>query len=225
MMFMGLTSTAVLADPAHEVMNQLIEAEKAVQSFRYEETMRSTFSVGGIPMTVEAVSTLEWVRRGDACLYRLETDQTNSKVIGGQEIKSVSKGLSVYDGSLLHDHRVVDGVASSDSRPLRKPPPILDARAKFAYLREYKKLKVLPEARVGERDCFVIEETQLDEKGKLVSRDVEYLDKATGLPLKVEEFDEAGQPRGERRITNLQVNIEIDPQRFEFSKPPASDSE
>jgi outer membrane lipoprotein-sorting protein len=106
------------------------------------------------------------------------------------------------------------------SSTVRVPSP-LDAQRAFEYKYESQSnLKVLPSEKVNDRACYVIEGDQHDDKGNFQRKIVEWLDAESGIVMKRHMFDESGNLISEMRVTELKLNVNIDPQRFVFKAPP-----
>ena len=212
------------AETVEQVQDKLMEAQKSVRS--YSITMKTRENLVSIIGRVKTSGTYtyEWVRKGEGYVSRMEQTMLTEDETSGDVKKSTSKLVGVYDGEFFHDIHDDDGKVRAGKWTADIASP-LDAKKSFATLREYKVLKVLPDAAVGDRDCYVIEQLNKGEMASFEKGSVAYYCKKTGIQLKSVDLNLAGEVIRERVVTDLNVNQDIPADRFVLKPPPGIEVE
>jgi len=79
--------------------------------------------------------------------------------------------------------------------------------------------KLLPEEKVGDADCYVIEATPKSPDTEGHTRLVLSFDKAHGIVLRTQAYRGGPEPMATVTMKNVKVDVDIDPKRFKFELP------
>ena len=125
----SLPATAKTFD---EVEKDLIAKYDKIKSYTAKSASKQDMDIGeGNKMKSDSTGTIEWMRRGDKVLYRMEMKGTSEMLIANQETKSKSAVLAVSDGEFVHTLNDTDGQKSAMKTKV-DPAQSSDNKAMFA---------------------------------------------------------------------------------------------
>lgn len=222
----ALCVVAVLAMPAaaetvDEVKEKVEKAYGALKSYACKYKMASNSEGPGYSVKTAADGTLEWARKGDRSLMRTEMTTTFEQSVQGTSSKQTAKSTSYGDGKTLWSVTEQDGQTTITKLqdPQARDQSPWETFKNAAYSQPT--LKVLPDEKVDGAECFVVEIT-----GKVMSpdgdaptgRSVVHFRKDCGLSVKFVSYIN-DKLVSEMLVTDLKVNPDIKPERFEYAPP------
>jgi outer membrane lipoprotein-sorting protein len=209
------------ADTLDEVKEKVEKAYGTLKSYTCKCKMNSNTEGPGYSVKTAADGTLEWARKGDRSQMRTEMTTTIEQSIQGTTGKQSIKNASYGDGKTLWSVTEHDGQTtiskSLDSQARDQSPWETFKNAAYSQ----PTLKLLPDEKVDGADCFVVEVT-----GKVMGADADtpsgravvHFRKDCGLAVKFVSFIN-DKMVSEMVITDLKVNPDIKPERFEYTPP------
>lgn len=222
---MFLLSTSAVAEQTLESVESEVEALWAkINAFSAKLTSDTSVSLGPMTMKSHATGTLECLKQGDISLFRL--DMVNMMDTGVPLLGAIEqKALSVFDGKDVYNQVEMKGVCKAYKMPpgsARKNGPAT-GKSMFASFREQGELKLLPDATVDGKPVYVVELTP-NERTKSasptpVSKIKAYISKEYGLQIKMEVFDDKGQPTSTTVYSDINTNVKLTPDRFVYKAP------
>ena len=221
----GALLTPAYANPTIEsVEKEIAERTTTLKSYAADLEITTTKAVGPMAVTSKGKGTVEKLLVDDVWRSRMDLVNTmSSDSLPGGMGALQSNILTVFDGEMNY----VEAEAMGMRQVFKKAPEAGDVNRKgdapFEKLHEQGEVKLLPEEKVGETACYVIELVTSDEaraaKAELPKRMVMCFAKDSGIPLKSLMFDEAGKSMGSMALSNLKLNPELDPKRFTYTPP------
>lgn len=206
------------AQSLDEVEKELTKAADKVKSFTAEVTMKSQMQQPGVTMESSGKGTIEFMRKGDETLWRMDQETSTVTEAAGQMQKTEVSTLTIVDGEFMY---VLTERAGEKKAIKSKADPAqmkLAAKDVFDQLRKDHELKLLPEAPVEGVDAYVIEATPKKQVGP-IAKQVLHFGKESGMLLKMEALDASGKPMHTTTFSALKLNVKIDPERFKFKAP------
>ncbi len=169
-------------ETTESIGKKIARRAKATSAF-HAEIENSVFT--GIEFRREQKSRVvqDWQQSGRLIKWRIETRGQMPTADGSTK---PLKHTSIRDGKMIYSWGDVAGrtVVTKDAAPSMPPQnPVLNARLRND------EVKLLPEAKVLGRPCWVLELTPHKRSRAAYTRQVSAFDQQTGIPLRIEQFD------------------------------------
>lgn len=228
---LGLTCLigVVLASPARAddvaaAEKLLTEALAKLKSVSYKVAVTQDLEMPGMTMKSSSTGTIEAVQQGKKWKQRLDMQTSGTTTMAGEETKTDSKILSIFDGefSYMMTDSAGQKMAFKNKPEADTNMSPFDGKALFAAMREHYNIKRLPDASVLGRDCIVLEMTFKDPAAAAaspVAKSTTNICKKTGIQVKSEGFDAAGKLTQSSILSDIKVDEDVKPDRFEFKAP------
>jgi outer membrane lipoprotein-sorting protein len=212
-----------VADSADHVREKIEKAYSTLKSYTCKCKVNSNMEGPGYSIRTSADGTIEWARKGERSQVRAEMVSSIEQSIQDTTGRQTLKSSTYSDGQTLWAVTEQDGrihiTKSADVQSRDQSAWQIISNAGYSE----PSLKVLPEEKLDGADCFVIEVT-----GKVMGADGEegsrgravvHFRKDCGLAVKFVSYVN-DKMISEITLTDLKINPEIKPERFEY-KPPA----
>jgi outer membrane lipoprotein-sorting protein len=214
---------SVRGESLEEVEKKLIEIIGKQKSVQYKCKTDMTMEMAGFKTKSESLTTIEYARAGERWKSRIETKSKGEQEAGGSSQKFESVSLMVFDGEVqwtLVENMGVKHASKQKFDPKTHINPF-DAKTQFAKTHEVSELKLLPDEKVGGRDCWVIEMTPKGAAnlGPMGGKTLQYYDKSNGVPLKVATMTADGKPMQTTVSEDIKIDGDIPAERFKFKAP------
>lgn len=210
------------AESLEEVEKKLLAAHAQLQSYSARMQHRERLEMSGTDyMATEVTGTIEWMRKGDKILYRLDMSGTVTQKFGeaepqviGQTSTLVSDGTHYFTLAEQLGHRrfIKQKVDTTVNGDIRSIIDIVKADNSIA---------LAPDDKVEGAECHVIELTPKDPPGDddPIHKTLLYFRKDIGLNVKVVSRNKAGKTVYDRTLVDLKINPSIEPSRFVLERP------
>jgi len=214
-----LLAAPAAADTLEEAEKKLVEAYGKLKS--YTATFKATqdMEMGGMRVKSVSQGTTEWLRRGEKVLYRVDVKNVMER--GGDEPadKMETSATMIVEGDVAHT--LSEAMGQKQAMKMKAEPAMVgDPKARFEALRKDWTLKLLPDEKVDGADCYVVEATPKEgSAGGPLARQVTCFRKDMGVDVKSVGFDATGKQLMTSTVSDLKLNAEIKPERFEFKAP------
>lgn len=209
-----MVCSTLAADTLENVEKQIVDANDKVKSMSGKLTSKGEMSMGGTSMTNLAEGTFEYVRQGDKMRYRI--DMKNSMAQGDMKMDSTNQLICDGDAVLL----IQDQGGMKQGRKMKPEGSMqLSAKQIFDEMKKENDLKLLPDETIDGKPAFTIEATPKTANPMGLTKMVMNFSKENGVFLKQVGFDKDGKAIQTTTFTDLKVNPEIDPKRFELIVP------
>lgn len=214
--------TAAGAESMEEAEKKLLEAHSKLKT--YTATLKH---IEHVPMkgtdyaASDVEGTVEWMRKGDAFLYRLEITGTSTQKFGENESKTAQTSAFVSDGKMFYTYAEQMGQKrfikqKSDSSINGDIRSVLDT------VRAENNFKLAPDEKVDDADCYVVEVRPkippTDENPLHVT--YIFFRKDIGLCVRVMSKNKDGKTVYDHTLHNIKTNVNIDAARFMLNPPP-----
>lgn len=202
------------------------EAWQKVNTFTANMTMDMTVPMGPMSVKSNATGQVEFMRVGEGQRFRMEIVNKlggNMPIPGGAMEQKV---LSVYNGELIYNEMEVMGMKKyskakpkdGDSNDPMGGKGVVDS------LRKKGEVKLLPDEELNGASTYVLEvipNEHMKKEGPIKpSKAKFYIAKDSGIRLRTDMFDAEGATLMTTSYTDVKVNPELDPKRFEYTPPP-----
>ncbi|MCL4693848.1 MAG: hypothetical protein KJ060_15215 [Candidatus Hydrogenedentes bacterium] len=230
----SLMALAILTAPARSEDQPTIDsvAEEIAAVWEKVNAYTATIAVNGnIPMgplavTTTANGTVEYMAIEETPHFRMEIVNKlggNMPLLGGGMEQKV---LTVFDGEVAYSEMEAMGrkqysKATPKSGDEKSPE---GGKSLIESIRKRGEVTLLPDETVNGLDAYVFEvkpnnagQQQGPVKAELIRF---YVDKSTGIQVRSILLDDEGNAMLTTDYTDIKVNPEIDPKRFEYTPPP-----
>jgi outer membrane lipoprotein-sorting protein len=214
--FCGATARA---NDLATVEKEILKKWQKHRSLKTKVTQFEGTEAKGSKAAKHGEGTYEFVRNGDAIMFREEMKSSWEVEAGGQKMTFQITLLTICDGK--YQYALSERVGLKTALKA-KPDPMsgADLKAFFETLRAQYNLKLLDEEAVDGQDAYVIEATPKSERSSQPYKTiVYYFSKDHGFLLKQEQRDKDGKVLQTKSYTELEFDVKIDPKRFEFKAP------
>jgi outer membrane lipoprotein-sorting protein len=206
-------------DTLESVEKAIVDRFQNVRSLQCRLSTAQNQELEGVKFEGRTDGLYEYVKKGDKIFYRSEMKNKLIRKQADTEEVIETTSLMVADGEVLHV--LTEGPDGKSARKTKTPPPtsIFPDRTYFDNLHATFDLKLLPDAALNGTATYAIEANAKTVKPGAVNRMTLFFDKATAMALKTVGVDESGKTVLTMRNSDIQVNAEINPDRFVFKAP------
>lgn len=217
-----LTLAASAAETIESVEKKIIQQVDKCKSSQLVTRVTADISSGDTSMTTLDDIRSESLRKADKTLWRVEAKIKRVTKVGKQ-LQQTEEGtrLMIYDGQHIFTlTQADDQKTATKSAPNKQDSNPFDIKSNFDEIHKHCTLKLLPDAAVEGRDCYVIEAVRnKQDDADMPARFVTYYDKKTGLPMKSVNYDASGKILETMTVSDIKVNVDIPADRFVFKAP------
>ena len=176
---------------------------------------------GGRELVVKGTGRCEIQRTDDGEKVRFELIQNMKMGEGDSAMEMERKLITTDNGKVVYT--MVEQMGQKQvvkSVPGRQNIPKFGGEHMFEALRAENKLALLPEDKVGDQEVYVIEATpKRPDPSMQITKSVLYFSKDSGAMLRMESFDPTGKKVQTITFDNVQMNLDLAADRFEFEVP------
>jgi len=214
---LGFVPVAVFAETLEEVEAELTEKASKVDSFSADMNMKMAMMPG---MDMTGTGTMEVLKKDGESLSRNE--MTMKMKMGEQTMES--KTLTIFDGEqfFVQQESFGNKIAMKTKEQDMAGSSAQFGEDLFKGLKEQFELSLEGEEKVNGKDAYVL--SGKPKAGNpavaMFSKMVHYIDKETGIPVKTVALGQNGQEMMVQTFTNIKLNPELKPERFEYTPPP-----
>lgn len=212
-----LLAGGAAADELQTVQKKIVDKWNDVKTLSAKVTQKNKLPNG----SVDGTGTYEYARHDGKLMYRLQLSTELVAKPDGKEMKFSEKKDILHDGEATYTVSEALGrtTALKDAATPDKPE-MGDRKAMFEKLNKDNTVKLLPEAKDGETECYVIEATPNAPRSRAqVVKTVFYFAKDTGMLRQVIGKNSKDEAIETLAFSDVKVNEKIDPDRFKFKAP------
>lgn len=167
-------------------------------------------------MTMKAEGTMEYMKKDDKELLRVEMEMTMNSPQGEQKMPSTS----ISDGEFVYTLTEMMGQQMAMKQKISAMNGAAGGAQMFEQLREQFELKALSSETVDGKDVYVLEGTSKQQSMQNPFKKARfYFATDTGMFLKMSGFDDTGKEVMTMSYSDVKVNPKLDPERFVFKAP------
>ena len=203
------------AKTLEEVEKAVIEAMDKHRSIRCKVEMLQDVNMGMFKSNTSARGIFESKKNKDG-EYRSRIEMKGKMRISNA-MEQPMEMLAIDDGRHQYTMTVI-GQRRNAIKSRRDPNNVLGGKQFFELQRKIATLKLLPDEKIGNLDCYVVESTPKN-PNPMHSRSVAYIDKKTGVALKMAVFDKQGKEVMTMKLSDIRLNVDIPDARFVFKVP------
>lgn len=196
-----------------------------VHAFTANVAMEGTIPKGPIMVTSKGAGTVEVLRVDDKTRMRMEILNNLSSNLPLMGSGMQQKVLTVFNGEIVYNEIEMMGMKKyakvvPKEADLDKP---VGGKALFDSLRKRGEVTVMPDEQVNGQDVYVLKVKVTESNpSEPVKPDtiMAYIAKDSGIPVRTVSYNAAGSPVMTVNYTDIKINPELDPKRFEYTPPP-----
>jgi len=214
-------SAAASAETLEEVEKKLIDAYSKLKSYtaRLKEAEDIPMAAGDYTKS-DTQGTVEWMRKGDKILFRMEISGTSTQKYGTSESKGQQSSTLVCDGEMFYTL----GEQAGQKRFIKQKRDSSidgDFRTMLDMVRTENDVKLLADAKVDGAECIVVEITPRAKPADddPIHKNLAYFRKDIGLNVKVASFNKDGKEIFSHTLLDLKTDVAIDSARFVLKAP------
>jgi outer membrane lipoprotein-sorting protein len=221
-LFVLLFAANLRAETLDEVEKKLMQAHAGLQSYTARLKHVENVPLTGTDfMASDVDGTVEWMRKGEAILYRMEIRGTSTQKFGPNESKAEQTSTFVSDGKMFYTFAEQMG----QKRFIKQKADnsiIGDIRSVLDTVRVENNFKLAADDKVDGAECSVIEVTPKvpPSDDNPIHTTLIYFRKDNGLNVRVLSRNKAGKDIYDNTILDLITNVPIDASRFVLPPPP-----
>ena len=223
----SFAAPVAVAETVESIEQKVLAAHEKVTSYTADFDMVST--MGQVPPAMKSTASGRMESLNKDGVLRFRAEMVNKVQAGPQPMEA--KTLSVFDGIYLYTQTETMGQTVAMKMKLddvqigQGGMTPLGPKAMFEQLRKTFEVAVAPEEQVNGRDAYVLEMTPKAVPGQAAppagfGKMKLYLDKETGVTLKMVMSDQAGSPIMTQTYKNVKINPTVEPSRFVYTPPP-----
>ena len=189
-----------------------------VQSFTATMKVQSDLHVSTGIVRTNAIARYEYLKRGESRLFRVETQLATVNYASGTDDTAEGHVTMVCDGRHVYtlreqgqDRKVVKESLDAAS--------VLDAPSVFEAIKPDYYLTLLPDETLNGQDVRVLQAKPIDRR-VFIYRKLLYFAKDSGLLVKSLTYDNDDHVVSDETLTDIRLNVDLSPSRFEFTPPP-----
>lgn len=218
--FVLVTSvSAAVADEKLNALEKEIAAKwQKVNSMTAKMNMTMEMDQGAMKMKNTMKATVEYLRKGEKMLSRLEGEMEMVMDMGGQKNTMSTPMLTVSDGEITH--MLVEQMGQKMCMKTKTEANSTTGEAMFKLLREQFDLTVADDEEVDGEKCWVVHgkpktATQPGQPVKMVY----YFRQKDGATVQMLGYDASDKKVMTATYSEIKFNEKLDPKRFEFEVP------
>lgn len=213
------SNLSIGAETFESVRSKVSEKISAHNSIKAKMLIQSVSASGAMRMATVSNGTYEHLKKGDLVFFRVDlTSETVARTPGQPDKRGRQRVITIGDGSATYTLTEQQNRYEAIKKGLKPGMTTLADGPFFDNLKSNYSLSVNPEEKIAGRDTWVIE-AKTRAPGSQIARTLHYIDKATGVRLRTAGFDDQGRRVSFTDLSEIQVDAEIDPKRFELELP------
>ena len=225
---LGFTVSAASADDLEAVEKKIITAWDKHKTITARMVTTVHLQMSTMVLDGRGEGTVEMMKKGEKLLTRMELKKTTTRSGSGQaETKSEQQVKTIIDGDFTYTVTITDVLDQEEPKQAAvktfiEPKTSLNPKILLQYLHQNKSLKLLPEETVDGKAAFAIETTPKTQEGAQllsVMKKIYYFQQDSGCLVKTVMYNPAGEPATVVTWTDLQFDVDLDPDRFVFRPP------
>jgi len=219
-LFVVAVTGPVRADAIEDVQKKLIESHAKLKSYSCKTKMTQNLDMGqGNKTQSDYAGTIEWMRKGEKVVFRMEMKGTAVQNFGGQENKSEMNATMVCDGDVFYTLATQMGQTMATKQ---KPDQSIagDPKKLIDDIVSKHTVKVLPDDKVDGEACVVFEATPKDPAdAAMIAKTVMYFRKDIGINVKTIGVNKEGKEVFSNTCSEMKINPDLAADRFVFKAP------
>jgi len=211
--------SAAVADEKLDALEKEIAAKwKQVNSMTADMNMTMESDQGGMKMKHTMKVKVEYLRKGEKMLSRMEGEMVMLMDMGGQKNTMKTPFLAVSDGEFTHS--LVEQMGQKMCTKAKADENSLTGEAMFKSLREQYELTLADDEEVDGEKCWVVQgkPKMAAQPGQPVKM-VFYVRQKDAATVQMIGYDASDKKVMTTTYRDIKFNEKLDPKRFEFEVP------
>lgn len=217
----SFVSTTAFAESIEEAEKKLVDAHSKLRSYtaRLKDVEDFPLTAGDY-MKSDTDGTVEWMRKDDKILYRMEIKGTSAQKFGATESKAEQTSTFVSDGEMFYTL----GEQLGQKRFIKQNRDSSingDFRTMLEMVRKGNDVKLIADDKVDGAECFVVEITPKARPADddPIHKTLAWFRKDIGLCVKVASYNKDGKEVFSHILLGMKVDVPIDAGRFVLKAP------
>lgn len=157
---------------------------------------------------------------GDKVLYRIDMTVETKLIGAGADEETTETQTLMSDGEYMYQYGTNKGQKKAYKARIDKLQSSVPSPEFFFFLRRDYDLTVLPDEKVDGKDCWVIRAAKISTEEVLQLKTLTFFRKDIPLMVKTVNYDRFDNVMQVTKISDIQIDVPVDPQQFEFHLEP-----
>ena len=216
--FVTSVSAAVADDKLDALEKEIAAKWEKVESMTAKMDMTMQMDQGAMKMHNTMKATVEFLRKGERMLSRIEGEMEMTMDMGGQKNEMKTPMLMVSDGDITHS--LVEQMGQKMCVKAKADENSLTGAEMFKSLREQYDLTMADDEEVDGDKCWVVhaKPKKAAQPGQPV-KVAFYFRQKDAATVQMLGFDASDKQVMTTKYTDIEFNEKLDPKRFEFVVP------
>lgn len=212
-----LSGSSVRGETIREVEAKLVQMWGQIESLRARIVATDDMYTREGNVKTRAVGTYEYLHKNGKRRSRTDVHSSTINYIKGLDARIEADIVSINDGQFVYT--IADEVGTkSVTKTHPEPAKNFDVAQSLKLLRKEHELTLQDDELVEGEDVYVIKARSTNKK-TFLDRSYHYYSKITGVLLKTTTFNNDDQMVSSVKFTDVEINVAIFEERFEFKAP------
>ncbi len=212
-------ATAVQED-YDTIREKILALRGTIDSFRGRIDVRFDSTYAGAWVKSHTSGTVEYVFKGDKIFYRFDLKIETRRFGDGDEVETVEEQVLMSDGDFMYQIGVDAGQKAAIKANIDKLQTSVPSEEFFFFLNRDYRITVLPDDQFDGKDVWILRAAKYSEDEVLQLKTDTYFRKDIPLMVKTVNFDRFDNVMQVTEIRDIEINVQIDPDRFKFILTP-----
>ena len=209
---------AAFADEKVDALEKEIAAKwKDINSMTAKMESVMDMEQQGMKMHHAMKGTMEYLRKDDKMLSRMESETESDMDMGGQKQTMKSTSLMVSDGEFMHT--LSETMGQKMCVKMKADPELIGNDAMLKTLKEQNDLSMGDDETVNGDKCWVLISKAKQTQPGAPNKTCYYFRQKDGIAIQTIGYDDSGKKIMTSTLSDIKINQKIDPARFEFKVP------
>lgn len=213
-------ATAPVTETFDSLRDKILALRGTIQSFRGRIDVRFDSSYAGAWVKSHTHGTVEYEFKGEKVFYRFDMTVDTHRFGDGEETKTTEKQVMLCDGEYMYQIGEFDGKKAAIKANIDKLQTSVPSEEFFFFLDRDYEVIVMPEDQIQGNAVWVLRAVKKSEDELLRIKTDTYFRQDIPVMVKTVNFDRFDNVMQVTEIRDIEVNVEIDPKRFQFVLTP-----
>lgn len=217
-LLLGAGAVTAMGETVEEIEKKLTEAYTKMTSYSAKVKTDTDMDMGDSGSSKSHTEgTMEWMRKGEKVLMRMDMKMNSVTKVAGQEMKMDGTTQIICDGDFVYTLSDTGGQKMAMKAAV-DPNTVGDVKSMFAMWKKDYELKVLADAKVEGEDCWVIEASPKS-AGAGAGKMQASFSKKNGMSVRMISFDAKGKQSSVMTTSDIKMGATPAADRFVFKAP------
>ncbi len=221
-MFAGILdgATARAEVTVDSIQEKLLALHGKIKSFSGRIDSRFDSTLQGAWVKSHTNGPVAYKFQGGKILYRMDLKIETLRESDAEKTTTREEQVLMSDGDYMYQSGVQDGEKIAYKADVDSLQTCVPTKHFFGWLKRDYDLTVLPDEKVDGMDCWVIRAAKKSEEEVLQLKTVTFFRKDVPIMVKTINYDRFDNVMQVTEIKDIQLDVELDPEKFVFKADP-----